>query len=83
MSVRPLIAYIESEIITRGMKLWAVEVALMMVTISPTWFDCASPGTRNAPFLASFGVNQIPLPQLAFLFPLCRQAPSVYMVSGR
>jgi hypothetical protein len=50
-------------------QLWGiVSAAMIIVAISPTWFDCASPGIWMALFRSWLGLNQIPLPHLAFAF---------------
>ncbi len=38
-SVRPSMAYLESEKIVRGWKGGIAEIASMIATISPTWLD--------------------------------------------
>src|SRR5260221_6146867 len=78
--VSPSITYFESVMIFRGWRGSATFSAAITAAISPTWLDCASPGTRIAWFLWSPGPNHIPLPHLASFFPFFRHAPSVYTV---
>ena len=76
--VSPSMAYLESDIISIGWDIGTDATAIMMATISPTWFDCAGPGTLNDLLRGLPCPAQTPLPQVALLFPLFRQAPSVY-----
>ena len=54
--------------------------AIITAATSPTWLDWFPPGTLIALFHSWPGLIHIPLPHLAFAFPLLKQAPSVYMV---
>src|SRR5260221_3989164 len=78
--VRPSIVYLESDIISRCWDSGTEATTISMAAISSTWFDWTLPGTFIALFRGLFGPAQIPPPQEAFLFPLFRQAPSVYIV---
>ena len=51
----------------------------MTAVSSPIWFDWRSPGTLIARLRWSFAPNHTPLPHFAFLLPLLKQAPSVYI----
>ena len=74
--------YFESVAITMGWYLRTFSVATMTVHIFPIWFDCMVPGTFSAVFLWLFWLNQTPLLQVVFPFPLLKHAPSVYAVIG-
>jgi hypothetical protein len=72
--------YFESVAMVSGCDLGTVATASITAAISPTWFDWASPGMRNALFPGLLLLNHIPLPQVALAFPLLKHAPSVYTV---
>ena len=74
--VTPFITYFESVTIFGGQKDGTVFTSAMIMAISPTWFNCAIPGTLLALFLRSLFANHIPLPQCALSFLLLKHAPS-------
>ncbi len=80
--VRPLMAYIKSIAIIIDWYLGIFSAAVIIAQISPIWFDCEVPGTLRAVFLWSFWPNQTLLLQIAFPFPLLKQAPLVYVVTS-
>ena len=57
-------------------------MASITATSSPIWLDCAGPGTLIALFLGLSWANQMLLLHCAFVLPLLRQAPSVWMLTS-
>ena len=51
--------------------------AMITAAISPIWFDWVGPGTQMDEFDGLSWLTHTLLPQVAFLFPLFRHAPSV------
>jgi hypothetical protein len=79
--VRPLIAYLESVMISSRQKCGADSTVARLATSSPTLFDWCLPGTLMAWFLALLVPNQMPAPHFMFIFPLLMHAPSVNTLS--
>ena len=75
--VRPLMMYMESDMILRGMNLGTALTALRTATISPIWFDWCSPGIHMAMFLSWFGPNHTPQLLCAFSCLLLKHAPFI------
>ena len=74
--------YFESVFIVRGQKVGIMVAVLITAAISPTWFDCSVPGIHIEVLRSLFGFIHMPLPHLAFSFPLSKHAPSVYTVTA-
>lgn len=70
--------YLESVIIIKGQEAGIILAIFIMAAISPTWLDCAGPGTHMALLKLLSKLTLIPLPQYAFYFPLLKHPLSVY-----
>ena len=69
--------YFESVTILSGHLGGTALATRIMAVISLAWFDWFSPGTLMVQFHGLLGPTHIPLPLLAFAFPLLKHAPSM------
>jgi len=79
--VSPFITYRESVTILTGVHVLMDCSATSTTAISPTWLDCSGPRIFIAQFSGWFSSIHIPLPHVAFSFPLFMQEPSIMTLS--